>query len=350
MTAERLAAQLLSGPPATTPEAVVERVLAVQAQDPRGARLAVRSRSTGLTAAAVDEALTSRRSLVISWLNRGTLHLVTPADYWWLHPLTTPQLASGSDRRLEQEGVTPKQAERGVEVVLAAVANGPQTRGELRELLDSAGVPTSGQALVHVLLAATLRGQVVRGPVIDGEQAYVSAYNWLGAAPPPLERDEALGRLAERYLAGHGPADARDLAKWAGMPLGAARRGLAVIAGDLVERPDGLVELPGREPTKKLPTPRLLGSYDPILHGWVSREPLVGTHQGVVTMNGLFRPVALVGGRVVATWALTAGVVTLRLLEEVDETALDQLRVDAGAVRGFLGLSDARPTMIEHPS
>src|SRR5205085_5800942 len=88
---ERLAAQLLAGPPARDPVAVAERLLAIQAQDPRGARLAVRARSEGLSAADVDRAL-GDRSLVISWLNRGTLHLVRSEDYWWLHALTTPPL------------------------------------------------------------------------------------------------------------------------------------------------------------------------------------------------------------------------------------------------------------------
>jgi hypothetical protein len=44
-----------------------------------------------LSASDVDAALADR-SLVVSWLNRGTLHLVRAEDYWWPHPLTTPQL------------------------------------------------------------------------------------------------------------------------------------------------------------------------------------------------------------------------------------------------------------------
>lgn len=67
---QRLGAQLLSGPPLHDVVAVVERLLAVQAQDPRGARLAVRARTSGLTAADVDAAL-NERSVVITWLNRG---------------------------------------------------------------------------------------------------------------------------------------------------------------------------------------------------------------------------------------------------------------------------------------
>jgi len=63
MIGERLTAQLLSGPPARDPVAVAERLLAVQGQDPRGVRLAVRARTTDLSATDVDRALTEDRSL-----------------------------------------------------------------------------------------------------------------------------------------------------------------------------------------------------------------------------------------------------------------------------------------------
>lgn len=339
LTAARLTSQQLGGPLARRPEDVVTRLLAVQGQDPRGARLAVRSRSSGLTAADVDAALTQRRSLLITWLNRGTLHLVTAEDYWWLHPLTTPQLATGNRRRLAQLGVSPAQTEVGVQVVADAVAtDGQQTRGCLRERLQADGVPTEGQALVHVLMAASLAGLVVRGPVVDGEHAYVAVRDWLGDPPAPLDRDEALSRLARRYLTGHGPANDRDLARWAGIPLGAARLGLDLIAGELVRDDDGLVDLAGREPASALPPPRLLGAFEPLLLGWVSRDVVVGAHHEVATSNGLFRPVALVGGRVVATWALGGGVVSLTPLESISRAVLAALRDDARDVLRFLGL------------
>jgi hypothetical protein len=338
--AARLAAQLLSGPPATTAEDVVRRLLAVQGQDPRGARLAIRSRSVDLVAADVDAGLTSRRSLLITWLNRGTLHLVTPEDYWWLHPLTTPQLMTGNARRLAQEGVSPAQAERGVEIVVGAVSGGPRTRAELRAALDTAGVPTAGQALVHVLMLATLRGHVVRGPMRAGDHAYVAVRDWLGDPPELPDRDELLTRLARRYLAGHGPADAGDLARWAGITLGDARRGFAGLGNEVVPHGDGLVELAGRDAVSGEPPPRLLGPFDPVLLGWASREDVVGDHQHVVTVNGLFRPVALVDGRVVASWRLADGVLTIQVLEPIRPAALKALRADARDVLRFLVLPD----------
>jgi hypothetical protein len=346
VTAARLTAQLLSGSPATSPEAVTQRLLAVQAQDARGARLAVRSRSVGLQATDVDDALNDGR-LVITWVNRGTLHLIRAEDYWLLHPLTTPQLVTGNRRRLRQEGVSERQAERGVEVVAEAVARGPQTRAELRARLDAARVPTARQALVHVLMAATLRGDVVRGPMRGAEHAYVAVSDWLGDAPEALERPDALALLARRYLAGHGPADARDLARWAGLTLGDAHIAFRGIADEVVERPDGLIDLADRDPAATLPAPRLLGPFDPLLLGWVSRASLVGTHHGVVTTNGLFRACALVKGRVVAIWGLSGTTLTLQLLEPLSAGVVKALRGDAADVVRFLGLPDTTEVVVD---
>ena len=206
MIAERLTAQLLAGPPAPDPVGVAERLLATQAQDLRGARLAVRARTAGLSVADLERAF-GDRALVISWLNRGTLHLVRSEDYPWLQALTTPPLFAGNARRLTQEGVAPAAAERGVSVVVRALAEeGPLGRAALRERLDTAGVRTQGQALVHILMLASLQGHVVRGPFDARDHRYVLVRDWLGP-PPPVDRAVALAELARRYLAGHGPAD-----------------------------------------------------------------------------------------------------------------------------------------------
>jgi DNA glycosylase AlkZ-like len=347
--AERGAAQLLSGPAADTAEAVAGRLLAIQGQDPRGARLAIRARSTGLTAADVDAALTERRTLVTGWLNRGTLHLVCSVDYWRLHQLTTPPLHTGCFRRLAQEGIQPDQADRGAAVIEQALSeNGPLTRVQLGERLSAAGLRTAGQALVYLLFLAGLRGISVRGPMAGREQAYVLARDWLGA-PPALgrdagqDRDAALGWLARRYLAGHGPAADRDLAKWSGLPVGDARRGLASIASELAERADGLVSLaPSRGsvagPPGGLPPARLLGAFDPVLHGWQSRAPVLGRHERAIVQGGMFRPFAMVRGRAVGTWGLPGGRVVLTELEDLAAADRAELTADAADVARFLGL------------
>ena len=336
MVAQRLTAQLLSGPPARDPVAVAERLLAVQAQDARGARLAVRARSEGLTAADVDRALTDERTLVITWLNRGTLHLVRREDYPWLQALTTPPLFTASARRLAQEGVEPDAAERGVEVIERSLSEeGPLTRDQLRERVAAAGVRTERQALVHLLLLASLRGLIVRGPMAGKAHAFVLVRDWLGE-PEPVERDRALAELARRYLAGHGPADDRDLARWAGLPLRDARAGLSAIASELEDRGDALVDLAGRPPAAELPPPRLLGPFDPLLLGWVDRERVVGPHTGLVTVNGIFRAFALVEGRAAAAWRFQRGEVQLEPFGRLPRKHAAALEADAEDVVRFL--------------
>jgi hypothetical protein len=329
----RLTAQGLSTRPGRSPEAVAERLLAVQGQDPRGARLAVRARSEGLVAGDVDRALDERR-LIVTWVNRGTLHLIRAEDYPLLQAVTTPPLWTSCRTRLRQTGVGDA-ADRGVETVAKAVADGPRTRSELRDALDSADVPTAGQALVHVLFYASLHGVCVRGPMVGKEQAFALVRDWLGE-PEEVDREAALGELARRYLVGHGPASAADLARWAGISLGDARAGLARISRRIVDTADGLVDLRKREEPAPLPPPRLLGAFDPVLLGWTSREHVVGSHKMLVTMNGIFRPFALVKGRAVGTWKLPKGKVEVEHLEAVTKKAAGQLEADAAAVEAFL--------------
>jgi Winged helix DNA-binding domain len=335
--AQRLTSQLLAGPPGQDPVAVAERLLAIQAQDPRGARLAIRARSTGGAVADVERAFTHDRSLLVTWLNRGTLHLVRSEDYPWLHALTAPRLLTAVARRLSQEGVTAESAERGVAVIVHALAEeGPLDRTRLRARVAAAGIRTRGQAFVHLLALASVRGLIVRGPTRGAQHLFVLARDWLHQSISRFERDVALTELARRYLAGHGPADDRDLARWSGLPLRDARAGLDAIASELNERGNGLVDLKRRAPTAPLPAPRLLGPFEPILLGWKSREQVLGNAERLVVSGGIFRPFALVRGRPVATWTISRQRVELQAFAPLARADRQVLDVDARAVMRFL--------------
>ncbi len=342
---ERLRAQLLAGPAAPDPIAVAERLLAVQGQDSRGVRLAIRARTQRLTVAAVDRALTEDRTLLITWLNRGTLHLVRSEDYPWFHALTTPPLFTPVHTRLRQMGVDVRTGERGVKVIEQALdADGPLTRARLRDRLDSAGIPTKGQALVHLLFLSTLHGVSVRGPMDGRQHAYVLVRDWLGA-PPKFDREQALGELARRYLAGYAPADERDLARWAGLPLRDIRMGLKTISRRLHERADCLLELRaggrdssaiGDDPPEELPPPRLLGSFDPVLLGWVSRHLVTGPDDAAVIAGGVFRAFAMVGGRAVARWKIDGRRVVLDPFGTISQRDRRALAADGEDVLRYL--------------
>lgn len=278
-------------------------LLAVQAQDPRGFRLAVRSRSSATSVSAVD-ALLDSGALVVSWLNRGTLHLVRAEDYWLLWALTTPRSFSGSAGQLARAGLSSDAAERAVAAAVRALSSGPVTRSVLR---SATGL--TGQALVAVMFHAAISGLVVRGPVVGGEHAYVLTADWLPARDASRSRESLLAELGARYVASHAPCDAADLAKWAGISLGDARRALS-----------GVRQPGGR--SAAVPKPMLLGAFDELLTGWASRAWVLGPHEGRVVRGGMFRPFALVDGRAVATWRFVRGRVVVEPLEDFDVSVL----------------------------
>jgi Winged helix DNA-binding domain len=195
-------------------------------------------------------------------------------------------------------------------------------------------IPTAGQVLVHLLFLACLHGVAVRGPMHGKQHAYVLARDWLGP-PPRADRDRSLAELARRYLAGHSPADDRDLAKWSGLPLRDARAGLEAIASELRQREDGLLELA----TATLPTPTrsvLLDQWDPILVGWRSRQELLARYPRLDNPEAHFRPFAYVEGRAVATWSARGGVVTMEPFAPVTRARSKALDGDAADVARFL--------------
>jgi hypothetical protein len=344
--AERLASQLLCTPPASDPETVTRRLLAVQAQDPRGARLAIRARTSGLTVRDFDAALASR-ALLISWLCRGTLHLVCAEDYFWLHDLTTPQLATGSRRRLAQEGVSPDQAGRATTLIAGWLAeDGPLSRLELAERLRAADLPTAGQAMVHILFHATLEGLIVRGPMKGRQHAFVLARDWLGPRPRPAERDRVVAELVRRYLAGHAPASEADIARWAGLPMRDVRAGLSRMSSELTDRPDGLLALgkipdgllaPGNIPDAAgSAPPRLLGAFDPLLVGWKDRTFVTGAHEADLVTGGVFRPFILLGGRAGGLWRISGRDVLLEPFAPLGAADRRALESEAEDVRRYL--------------
>jgi hypothetical protein len=359
----RAAAQLLHRPGRAKADAVVRRLLAVQAQDLRSARLALRARAEGLRAVDVDAALTDERSLVVGWLGRGTLHLVAAEDYPWLLALTAPPRLAANQRRLGQEGVSPDEAERAVAIVEAALADeGPLTRAELAQRIAARGIRTERQATPHLLMLAALRGVAVLGPVRGDQPAFALARDWLGeasgarrsgaghgaapTAPSRPGRETALAELARRYLAAQGPAMDADLAGWAGLPLRDARAGLSAIASELADPgADGLVDLAARDPPPEAIPPRLLPAFDPYLLGWKNRGFAVPARHAkrIHPGGGMLRAAASVDGLVVGTWTLPRGEPKLDLFGRVSRAAAAALQVEADEIAAFVATS-ARPS------
>ena len=336
LRAARAAAQGLDRAPGRDGVDVVRSLLAVQAQELGAARLALRARTRGLTARTVDAALSDDRSLVVAWLLRGTLHLVAAEDHGWLLALTASRGQAGSARRLRQEGVSPDDAERAVALIERALAGeGPLTRAQLAERLAERGMPTAGQAMPHLLGLAARRGVAVLGPVREDGHAFVAVRDWSRSSARPAD---PLAELARRYLRGHGPATAADLAAWSGLPLRDARAGLQAIATELTVHGDGLVDLAGREPPgSEALAPRLLPRFDPYLLGWRDRSfAVAGEHaRRVHPGGGMLRAVALARGVAVGTWTAPKGAVAVEPFAPLDDDVAHALEAEAADVARF---------------
>jgi hypothetical protein len=284
----RAGAQLLHRPERLEPVELVRRLGAVQAQDVRAFPLALRARSEGLTEARVRD----EPGLVRAWLMRGTLHLVPAEDVAWMRGLLAPRGAAASRRRMAQLGFDERGAERAVRLVRAALGDAPLQRADVAALLESAGLPCTGQAPVHVIGRAAAEGVLVLG--LDDR---------IHPAPPagPVPADPA-AELARRHLAARAPGRPEDLATWSGIPLGEARRAWSGL--DLVESGDGHA-LRGRVPDPVPPDlVRLLPAFDELLLGWADRTPVVpAEHAGdVLPGGGSLRATVTRGGRAVGTW------------------------------------------------
>ena len=84
---------------------LVKELCGIQAQDARAAALALRVRSAGLSAADVERARVQERTIIRTWGQRGTLHLLAAEDLGWLLPLFGPVFIAGSRRRRTELGL-----------------------------------------------------------------------------------------------------------------------------------------------------------------------------------------------------------------------------------------------------
>jgi hypothetical protein len=118
---------------------------------------------------------------------------------------------------------------------------------------------------------------------------------------------------------------------------GTPAQGCTRLPQELREREDGLIDLARRPEPAELPPPRLLGSFDPVLLGWKTRDWLLDSHKAVITINGLFRPFALADARALATWSMPAGKVVLDPFAPLTRKNAAALQADALDVVRYLG-------------
>ena len=337
----------IAEPAAETPQDVVGRLVAMQAQDYLGSLWAIGLRMSNASEALVQQAIAERR-IVRTWPMRGTLHLVGAADVRWLQRLLAPRVLAANAARIKRDyGLDETVFKRCRKVVEKALRDGePVTRNALYQVLDEAKIATANQRGIHITGQLAHEGLICGGPREGRQPTFVLLDAWL--PPTPVKsRDEALAELAQRYIRSRGPATAQDFAWWTGLTVKDAQAAFASVHALLrQETIDGKVfwlapeaEL-ARKPRKSV---HLLPPFDEYLVGYGDRSAAVDPafNRQVIGINGLVGASIVIDGRIAGMWKRSLGVdrVDIALAPFRSLNKSEQVAVAASAKRygRFLG-------------
>ena len=291
-----------------TPQALVEWLGAVQAQDFAAAKWALGLRLQGVKDDDIEQAFTDG-AILRTHVMRPTWHFVSPADIRWLLALTAPRVHAASayyNRKLELDDAVFRRTNA---VLANALQGGKQlTRDELASALQQAGIATEGeQRVTHIMMRAELDGIICSGARRDKQFTYA-----LLAERAPharmLARDEALAELTMRYFMSHGPATIQDFVWWSGLTAADAKAGLAMVTSRLQQETiNGQTYWfspstpPVQDPSQ---TAYLLPNYDEYTVGYTDRSAIFDAlHTNKLDpRGGLLTNTMVLDGQVVGTW------------------------------------------------
>ena len=296
---------------------VVADIGAVQAQVMSAAELQIAVR-VDCTVRDVREALWKRRTLVKTWLMRGTLHLARAEDL----PVFTAAMGKRwirvNNAWLKFYGVTESEVWQLAAVIGANLDDQPRTREELIAIVGRGRSHKVNEALRSgwggMLKPAARNGHLCFGPSRGQSVTFVNPAKWLSGWRE-VEPEAALVDMGRRHLHAYGPANKQDFALWWGPWSGAGVAAWEGINAEIVP-----VSVEGwrahllRTDLKRIAaTPRaatrvnLLPNFDPYLMGHANRDHLFDrVHRPKVSRTaGWISPVVLVDGRVVGVWSYT---------------------------------------------
>jgi hypothetical protein len=335
---------------------VVGEIGGVQAQVMSAAELQVGVR-VDCRVEDVRDALWKRKTLVKTWLMRGTLHLVPSKDL----PLFTAAMSRYGMRNtnawLRWMQITEPELMDLIDAIGRALNGQAVTREELIAKVGKGRSERIQQAMKSgwggVLKPVARKGLLCFGPNRGQSVTFVGPEQWLGTWRD-MDPDAALIEVARRYLRAYGPATKRDFTRWWGTWPGVGNSAWAGLAGDLA-----LVSIDGQrahilasdaERIRKQPieaSVQLLPAFDPYVMGHSSRDHIVEkTNLAKVSRTaGWISPVVLVDGGVAGTWSHAAAKGTLHItvapFQNLTSKTMAELRRRAESLAETLGLERA---------
>jgi hypothetical protein len=327
-----LARQLLLERARTPLPRALERIGGIQAQYAPSMYIGLWSRLEGFERETLTRAL-ERRSVAQGTLLRATIHLVSAADWW-------PWSVAIRDGRREW-WIRTRRGRMDTRKTAAAarrlrfhLKKGPLPKSEIEELLGRESALGVGIFLDLVRVPPSGTWERRRADI------YAAAEDWLG--PPKVKRTHAVDLLVRRYLSGFGPAPAKDIANWAGLPAGDVTAALARLKLRRFRDENGkeLVDLPrGPLPDPETPAPvRFLPTWDATLLAHARRTQIVPEkyrervfHVKVPQSVSTF----LVDGQVAGTWRFESGRVRFAPFHKLDRATRRKLDDEAERLTAF---------------
>jgi hypothetical protein len=343
----RLANQRLTAATFTRPAEAAAWLGVVQAQVYDAGQWGLGLRLLDSRQAGLEQAV-AERSLVRSWMLRGTLHFAAAEDARWILALvartSAPRYAS-YNRRLELDEAT---FARSHDALTKALQGGAAlTRKEISSVLEASGISTQGLRQTFLLYRAALEGLICFGPFRGKQPTFVLLEEWLPPAAPKTY-EESLGELAWRYFRSHGPATFKDYRWWSGLTAGEARAGLELVKARLAQESIGdqvywfSPELPASGTTP--PRAYLLPVYDEYIVAYSDRGAVMDMPSILrqVGERGSLGPFIVLAGRVVGAWKreLYKGrvAITLQPFARLSETEEQAVSAAAHRYADFLDL------------
>jgi Winged helix DNA-binding domain len=335
-----LARQLLLDRAPLSVTDAMRRVVALQAQQPASAYLALWNRLADFDPAELDEAFASHR-VVRAQLMRVTMHAVHAQDHQVFREAMEPTLRASrlGDPRFRASGLTAEDAD-GLMSGLLDFADQPRTGPECEAwLAGRLGAPMPPLAWRMLRQYAPLWHAPTDGPWLFGSRAYVAARPRPVLADPDVS-DLALQTLVRRYLEGFGPASIADMAQFAMVQRARVKAAVQALGGSLQqwEGPGGTVlyDVPGAPlPAGDTPAPpRLMAMWDSTLMAYTDRSRVTppGYRKLVRRMNGDVLPTLLVDGYVSGVWRAVQDGIEATAFHALDGFAWEGLAAEARAL------------------
>lgn len=347
----------LTGAQQVSPEDIVARHGAMQAQDYGPAKWSIGQRMRGVTDADIETAVHAG-AILRTHVLRPTWHFVARDDIRWLLALSGPRVHKQIAPRHRQLGLDTRTLSRAEKVIASNLAGGHHlTRDEIGAILDEARIDRTGQRFPHILMHCELEALICSGEPRGNKQTH-AAFDERAGTGGSRSREDALVELARRYLNSHGPATVRDLVWWSGLTTTDVRSALEALGSDLQSTDvDGqrFWWLDPAPNAPRVPAPRgvhLLQTYDEMVVGYTQSrffgDPFAGTIRDSARDTGHPKGVVLVDGKLAGRWrrTLTRSRVELdvRLYRKGPRVEPDALQKEAARLGRFLGVETVTHT------